>query len=162
MRQTDCKRLMNSSWDGAFDVNLGYATLRLGESNTIPPLRMNPVPGSNVDISFAALRPCAAPATQSNTLKKPPNWTVWPGVQSFRRIHEAHIQRVPSLRSPRLCVQARATVLPDACSDDKVNSDVTTQEDQPAPEPPGNGRAQIASVENEDQRPSPLIRLQRR
>jgi hypothetical protein len=56
-------------------------------------------------------------------------------------------------------VQARATVLPDACSDDKVNSDVTTQEDQPAPEPPGNGRAQIAFVENEDQSPSPLIRL---
>jgi hypothetical protein len=47
-------------------------------------------------------------------------------------------------------VQARATVLPDACGDDKVNFDVSTQKNQPAPAPPVAGKAQIVFIENDD------------
>jgi hypothetical protein len=47
--------------------------------------------------------------------------------------------------------QARATVLPDACGDDKVKFDVATQKNQPAPAPPEAGKAQIVFIENENQ-----------
>jgi hypothetical protein len=48
-------------------------------------------------------------------------------------------------------VQARAkTILPDACGDDKVKFDVTTQKNQPAPAPPADGKAQIVFVENQE------------
>ena len=47
--------------------------------------------------------------------------------------------------------QARATVLPDACGDDKVKFDVSTQKNQPAPAPPPAGKAQIVFIENENQ-----------
>jgi hypothetical protein len=49
-----------------------------------------------------------------------------------------------------LAAQARATVLPDACGDDKVKFDVTTQKAQPAPAQPPAGKAQIVFVENEN------------
>jgi hypothetical protein len=52
-------------------------------------------------------------------------------------------------------VQARAkTVLPDACGDDSVKFDVSTQKDQPAPEPPPAGSAQIVFVEEQNARAS--------
>jgi hypothetical protein len=46
--------------------------------------------------------------------------------------------------------QARATVLPDACGDDKVKFDVKTEEGQPAFAPPAVGKAQIVFIENDD------------
>jgi hypothetical protein len=45
---------------------------------------------------------------------------------------------------------ARATVLPDACGDDKIKFDVKTQKDQPAPAAPDAGKAQIVFVEELD------------
>ncbi len=42
--------------------------------------------------------------------------------------------------------QLRATTLPDACGDDKVQFDVKTQKNQPAPAPPTVGIAQIVFV----------------
>jgi hypothetical protein len=42
---------------------------------------------------------------------------------------------------------ARATVLPDACGDDKTNFQVTTQKDQPAPGAPEADKAQIVFIE---------------
>ncbi len=39
------------------------------------------------------------------------------------------------------------TILPDACGDDKVKFDVTTQKNQPAPAPPAAGKAQIIFIE---------------
>jgi hypothetical protein len=62
----------------------------------------------------------------------------------------------PTLSAFLLCVplvfalQARATVLPDACGDDKVKFDVSTQKAQPAPAPPAAGKAQIVFVETMD------------
>jgi hypothetical protein len=50
-------------------------------------------------------------------------------------------------------VQARAkdkTILPDACGDDKVKFEVSTLKDQPAPEPPPAGSAQIIFVEEQN------------
>lgn len=49
-----------------------------------------------------------------------------------------------------LAAQARATVLPDACGDDRIKFDVTTQKGQPAPAPPQPGKAQIVFIENEN------------
>ena len=46
------------------------------------------------------------------------------------------------------------TVLPDACGDDGVKFDVKTQKDQPAPEPPAAGSAQIVFVEEQNARAS--------
>jgi hypothetical protein len=46
-------------------------------------------------------------------------------------------------------VEARATVLPDACGDDKIKFDVTTQKAQSAPAGPAEGKAQIVFVEDE-------------
>ena len=47
--------------------------------------------------------------------------------------------------------QARATVLPDACGDDKIKFDVSAKSGQPAPAPPPAGKAQIVFIENENQ-----------
>jgi hypothetical protein len=46
--------------------------------------------------------------------------------------------------------QAHATVLPDACGDDKVKFDVKTQKDQPPPVPPEAGKSQLLLIENND------------
>ena len=44
-------------------------------------------------------------------------------------------------------MQARAkTILPDACGDDGVKFDVTTQKDQPPPSAPAEGKAQIVFI----------------
>jgi|GEM_PF-535204 hypothetical protein len=52
-------------------------------------------------------------------------------------------------------VQAKAkTVLPDACGDDSVKFDVTALPNQPAPEPPPAGSAQIIFVEEQNMRAS--------
>jgi hypothetical protein len=47
-------------------------------------------------------------------------------------------------------VQARATILPDACGDDKVKFDVKTEDSRIAPAPPADGKAQIVFIENEN------------
>jgi len=52
-------------------------------------------------------------------------------------------------------VQANAkTILPDACGDPDIKFDVSTQKDQPAPEPPPAGSAQIVFVEEQNARAS--------
>jgi hypothetical protein len=51
------------------------------------------------------------------------------------------------LASMTLAAQAWATTLPDACGNDKVKFDVSTQKDQPAPGTPAEGKAQIVFVE---------------
>jgi hypothetical protein len=53
--------------------------------------------------------------------------------------------------------QAWATVLPDACGDDKVKFDVTALKGQPAPAPPGAGKAQIVFIENENSMIGPFM-----
>jgi hypothetical protein len=53
--------------------------------------------------------------------------------------------------------QAWATTLPDACGDDKIKFDVTTQKGQPAPAPPETGKAQIVFVENENRMLGPFM-----
>jgi len=53
--------------------------------------------------------------------------------------------------------QARATILPDACGDDKVKFDVATQSHQPPPAPPAAGKAQIVFVENENHMLGPFM-----
>jgi hypothetical protein len=52
--------------------------------------------------------------------------------------------------------QARATVLPDACGDDKIKFDVKTEKDQPAPAVPDASKAQIIFIENNDKMVSPF------
>jgi hypothetical protein len=48
-------------------------------------------------------------------------------------------------------LQARAkTILPDACGDDSVKFDVSTQKSQPPPAPPVDGKAQIVFIETLD------------
>ena len=54
-------------------------------------------------------------------------------------------------------LQARATVLPDACGDDKVKFDVSAQKTQPAPAPPAEGKAQIVFIENENHMLGPFM-----
>ena len=54
-----------------------------------------------------------------------------------------------SLVSP-VCARAK-TILPDACGDDSIKFDVTTQKNQPAPALPPSGKAQIVFIENESQ-----------
>jgi len=56
-----------------------------------------------------------------------------------------------------LALQARATVLPDACGDDKIKFDVSTKGNQPPPAPPAEGKAQIVFVENENQMLGPFM-----
>ena len=59
----------------------------------------------------------------------------------------------PSFGALLLCafvvtaVQARATVLPDACGSDKVRFDVSPQLGQPLPAAPAAGKAQIVFIE---------------
>jgi hypothetical protein len=63
-----------------------------------------------------------------------------------------------SSRAFLLCVflawagQVWANTLPQACGDDKVKFDVTTEEHQPAPAGPAEGKAQIIFIETENQR----------
>jgi hypothetical protein len=49
-----------------------------------------------------------------------------------------------------LMIQARCTTLPDSCGNDKVQFDVKTQKNQPAPAPPQEGKAQIVFIEAMD------------
>lgn len=46
------------------------------------------------------------------------------------------------------------TILPDACGDESVKFDVTTQKDQPTPEAPPTGSAQVVFVEEQNARAS--------
>ncbi|HEY1253216.1 MAG TPA: hypothetical protein VGF01_00395 [Terracidiphilus sp.] len=56
-------------------------------------------------------------------------------------------------------VQAFAkTILPDACGDDSVKFEVKTENDQPAPEPPPAGKAQIVFIENSIKDGTPTVR----
>jgi hypothetical protein len=54
-------------------------------------------------------------------------------------------------------VPARATILPDACGDDKVKFDVTTQKDHAAPAAPEAGKALIVLIENENHMIGPFM-----
>jgi hypothetical protein len=53
--------------------------------------------------------------------------------------------------------QARATVLPDACGDDKVKFDVKTETSKTPPAPPTDGKAQIVFIENENHMVGPFM-----
>jgi hypothetical protein len=54
-------------------------------------------------------------------------------------------------------LQARATVRPDACGDDKIKFEVSTQSNQPPPAPPADGKAQLVFVENENHMLGPFM-----
>jgi hypothetical protein len=54
-------------------------------------------------------------------------------------------------------VQARATILPDACGDDKVKFDVKTENSKTAPASPADGKAQIIFIENENHAIGPFM-----
>lgn len=54
---------------------------------------------------------------------------------------------------PSVCAHAK-TILPDACGDDSIKFDVSTLKDQPAPQPPPAGSAQIIFVEEQNARAS--------
>jgi len=54
---------------------------------------------------------------------------------------------------PAVCARAK-TILPDACGDESVKFDVDTLKNQPAPEPPPAGSAQIVFVEEQNARAS--------
>lgn len=54
-------------------------------------------------------------------------------------------------------VQARATILPDACGDDKVKFDVKTENSKTALAPPEDGKAQIVFIENENHMIGPFM-----
>ena len=54
-------------------------------------------------------------------------------------------------------LQARATVLPDACGDDKIKFDVSTKSKQPPPAAPADGKAQIVFIENENHALGPFM-----
>jgi len=49
-----------------------------------------------------------------------------------------------------LAVQARATILPDACGDDKVKFDVSTKASKQPPAAAPDGKAQIVFIEDEN------------
>jgi hypothetical protein len=53
--------------------------------------------------------------------------------------------------------QVWATTWPDSCGNDKVKFDVKTEEGQPAPARPAEGKAQIIFVENENQMIGPFM-----
>jgi hypothetical protein len=53
--------------------------------------------------------------------------------------------------------QARATILPDACGDDKVKFDVKTENNKTVPAPPADGKAQIVFIENENHMIGPFM-----
>jgi hypothetical protein len=69
----------------------------------------------------------------------------------------------PQFIASFLCVplvfalQARATILPDACGDDKVTFNVAERANQPPPAPPAAGKAQIVFIENENQMIGPFM-----
>jgi hypothetical protein len=69
----------------------------------------------------------------------------------------------PSLNALFLCAslacagQAWATILPDACGDDKVKFDVKTERSKTPPAPPEAGKAQIVFIENENQMIGPFM-----
>jgi hypothetical protein len=52
---------------------------------------------------------------------------------------------------------ARATILPDACGDDKVKFDVTAERSKTKPAPPAAGKAQIVFIENENHMIGPFM-----
>jgi hypothetical protein len=52
---------------------------------------------------------------------------------------------------------ARATILPDACGDDKVKFDVTAEKSKTPPAPPAPGKAQIVFIENENHMLGPFM-----
>jgi hypothetical protein len=52
--------------------------------------------------------------------------------------------------------QAAANTLPDSCGDDKVKFDVATQEGQPLPPAPPEGKAQIVFMQIENQMVTPF------
>jgi hypothetical protein len=54
---------------------------------------------------------------------------------------------------PAVCAHAK-TILPDACGDEGIKFDVSTLKDQPAPEPPPAGSAQIIFAEEQNARAS--------
>jgi|ERR1035438_8605615 hypothetical protein len=56
-----------------------------------------------------------------------------------------------------LAVQARATVLPDACGDDKVKFDVSTKTSKLPPAAVPDGKAQIVFIENENHMIGPFM-----
>jgi hypothetical protein len=68
-----------------------------------------------------------------------------------------------SLRGFFLCASlacaghVRARVLPDSCGDDKVKFDVKTEEGQPPPAGPAEGKAQVVFIENENQMIGPFM-----
>ena len=69
----------------------------------------------------------------------------------------------PSLNAFFLCVflgcagQAWATILPDACGDDKVKFDVKTERSKTPPSAPEADKAQIVFIENENQMIGPFM-----
>jgi hypothetical protein len=54
-------------------------------------------------------------------------------------------------------VQARGTILPDACGDDKVKFDVTSEKSKAPPAPPDGAKAQIVFIENENRMLGPFM-----
>jgi len=54
-------------------------------------------------------------------------------------------------------VQARATLLPSACGDNRIRFDVNTTESKLLPAPPPEGKAQIVFIENENQAIAPFM-----
>ena len=69
----------------------------------------------------------------------------------------------PGLNALFLCAslacagQAWATILPDACGDDKVKFDVKTERSKTPPATPEAGKAQIVFIENENQMIGPFM-----
>lgn len=53
--------------------------------------------------------------------------------------------------------QVRSATWPDSCGNDKVKFDVKTEEGQPVPAGPAQGKAQIVFVENENQMIGPFM-----
>ena len=50
---------------------------------------------------------------------------------------------------------SRATTLPDACGNDKIKFDVTTEKNPPAPASPAAGKAQIVFIEDQNKEHNP-------
>jgi len=56
-----------------------------------------------------------------------------------------------------IALPAQATILPDACGDDKVKFDVTAERSKNLPAPPTGGKAQIVFIENENHMIGPFM-----
>jgi len=54
-------------------------------------------------------------------------------------------------------IQARATILPDACGDDSIKFDVKTETSKTPPAAPEAGKAQIVFIENENHAVGPFM-----